>query len=156
MEYWTIYYWGKLLYQVHTRLPGAQWPSWCTPGFLNLILCGRMCVCVCVCAHVHVCPPLRLLITSGVMWIPYDWLNKLYSFNVAAVVSIISRCGLSTKAHHESQPNKRKLALYKPSIHFNSRARQSASAIKMGVARSIPWHLKEKLALAIYKLALGY
>ena len=62
-----------------------------------------MCVCVCVC----VC-------------IPYDWLNKLYSFNVAAVVCIISRCGLSTEAGHENQPNKHKLALYKLSIHFNS------------------------------------
>ena len=56
------------------------------PGFLQLFLCGRqymclcvcvyvcvcvgMCVCVWVCVYVCVCvcPPLRLLITSGVMW----------------------------------------------------------------------------------------
>ena len=28
----------------------------------------------------RVCPPPRLLITSGVMWTPYDWLNIFYSF----------------------------------------------------------------------------
>ena len=26
--------------------------------------------------YVSVCPPPRLLITSGVIWTPYDWLNK--------------------------------------------------------------------------------
>ena len=36
--------------------------------FLHFFLCGHlyyMCVCMCMC--VYVCPPLRLLITSGVM-----------------------------------------------------------------------------------------
>ena len=47
---------------------------------------------------------------------PYDWLNKFYSFCVVAVVGIVSRHGIS----NENQPNKRKLALYKPSILFNS------------------------------------
>ena len=32
------------------------------------------CLCVCLCS-----PP-RLLITSGVIWTPYDWLNKFYDF----------------------------------------------------------------------------
>ena len=46
----------------------------CAPGFLELFLykhlyvsvfaCMHVCACVCVC----VCLPLRLLITSGVMW----------------------------------------------------------------------------------------
>ena len=45
---------------------------------------------------------------------------KFYSFYVAATVSIASRCGLSIDAFHENQPYKWKLALYKPSIHFNS------------------------------------
>ena len=59
--------------------------------------------------HVYVCPPPRLLLTSGVMWhdmTTYDWLNKLYSFYIAAVVSIASDCGLSIDACHSSQPNK--------------------------------------------------
>ena len=42
------------------------------PGFLKLLwfarwyACVRECACVCVC--VSVCPPLRPLITSGVIW----------------------------------------------------------------------------------------
>ena len=55
---------------------------------------------------------------------PYDWLNKFYSFYVTAVVGIVGRHGLSTDAHHENQPNKHKLALYKPSIHFNISSKQ--------------------------------
>ena len=47
-----------------------------------------MCVCV------FVCPPLRLLITSGVIWTPYDWLNKFYSCYMATVVIIINGHGL--------------------------------------------------------------
>ena len=42
---------------------------------------------------VFVCPPPRLLITSGVMWCdidPYDWLNNFYGFYMAAVVGIVS------------------------------------------------------------------
>ena len=73
-----------------------------------------VCVCVCVCVHacvracvracecvvfmcmyssVYVCLSARLLITSGVMWTPYDWLNKFYNFYLASVVSIVSRLG---------------------------------------------------------------
>ena len=48
------------------------------------------------------------------------WLNKFYSFYVAAIVSIANRRGLSIDVFYENQPNKWKLALYKPSIHFNS------------------------------------
>ena len=33
----------------------------------------NMCMCL------SVCPPLRLVITSGMKWTPYDWLNKFYS-----------------------------------------------------------------------------
>ena len=57
-----------------------------------------MSVYVCVC----VCPPLRLLITSGVMWCdidPYDWLNKFYGFYMATVVGIGSGCDVSIYAH---------------------------------------------------------
>ena len=45
-----------------------------------------------------VCPPPRLLITSGMIWTPYDCLNKLYSFYMAAEVVIGSRRGLRIKA----------------------------------------------------------
>ena len=37
------------------------------------------------------CVPPRLLITSDMIWTPYDWLNKFYSLYIAAIVSIISR-----------------------------------------------------------------
>ena len=63
-----------------------------------------MCMCMCVCS------------TSDVIWTPYDWVNKLYSFYVAIVVSIISVRGLSIDTCHKSQPNNRKLSLYKPLI----------------------------------------
>ena len=49
---------------------------------------GSMCVCV--------CPPPRLLISSGMIWTIYDWLNKFYSFYMATVVIIDSRCVVET------------------------------------------------------------
>ena len=45
----------------------------------------------------RVCPPPRLLITSGVMWYdtdPHDWLNKFYGFYMAAVVGIGNWCSI--------------------------------------------------------------
>ena len=45
-----------------------------------------MCVCVCL----FVCSPPRLLITSGTIWTPYDWLNKFYSCYIATVVVIVN------------------------------------------------------------------
>ena len=59
------------------------------------------------------------------IWTLYDWLNKFYSFCIAAVVGILSRHGLSIYVHHEDHPNKHKLALYKPSIYFNSSTKLS-------------------------------
>ena len=44
--------------------------------------------------------------TNGVIWTLYDWLNKLYSFYITAVVDIVSRHGLSIDVHHTNQPNK--------------------------------------------------
>ena len=43
---------------------------------------------------------------------------------MAAIVSIISRCGLRNEAHHRNQPNKSELALYKPLLHFSSHLKQ--------------------------------
>ena len=52
-----------------------------------------MCLCMCESAP-------RLLITRGVMWTPYDWLNKFYSFYMAAVIIIGSGRGLRIEARH--------------------------------------------------------
>ena len=62
---------------------------------------------------------------------------------MAAVVSIISKHDLTIEANHWNQPNKSKLVLCKPQIHFNSHlkqlyiitpvTRQSISVIKMSV-----------------------
>ena len=83
-----------------------------TPGLLKLFLCRRLYVrvfvCVCVCVFVCVCvcvcvcvslPP-RLLITSGVIWTSYDWLNKFYSCCMATIVVIVNGHGLSIGTHH--------------------------------------------------------
>ena len=50
-----------------------------------------MCACLCV------CPPPRLLITSGLTWLNIDfiWLTKFYSCYVATVVVIVDGCGLA-------------------------------------------------------------
>ena len=49
---------------------------------------------------------------------PYDWLNKFYRFCMAAIVGIISRCGLVIEVCHGKQPNKSKLALFKQLLHI--------------------------------------
>ena len=49
-----------------------------TPGFLELLLSVNVCMHVCVRVRLRVCLPLRLLITSGMMWFDidsYDWLK---------------------------------------------------------------------------------
>ena len=33
--------------------------------------------------------------TSGMIWAPYDWINRFYSFYMVAIVVITSRHGLS-------------------------------------------------------------
>ena len=43
---------------------------------------------------------------------------------MAAIVGTVSRFGLRNKAHHRNQPKKRKLALYKPILHFYSHLKQ--------------------------------
>ena len=67
------------------------------PVFLKLFLCGCLykCLCVYVCVH----PPLRLLIIRGVIYTPYDWLNKFYGFYITAVVGIVSGHGLRIHMH---------------------------------------------------------
>ena len=43
---------------------------------------------------------------------------------MAVIVSIIGRCGLRNEVHHRNPPNKSKLALYKPLLHFYSHLKQ--------------------------------
>ena len=68
----------------------------CQPAhawFLKIDPVRTISMCVYVCLHVCV-STLRLLITSGVIWTPYDWLNKFYSCYMAIVVIIVNGCGL--------------------------------------------------------------
>ena len=81
-----------------------------------------------------------------------------YSFYAAAVVSIISRNGLSIDKHCENQPNNYKLALYKPSIHFNNSIKWLYISSKMkwfsnkgGCGVMLIKTFKVELALATYK-----
>ena len=77
--------------------PGTPTCGRYTPGFLKLFLCGRLYGCVFVCVSTP-----RLLITSGATWTPYDWLNKGYSFYMAAVVVIGDGHGLRIEKHRAS------------------------------------------------------
>ena len=73
------------------------------PGFLNdPVQIVGICVCACVFACVCVCPHPWLLITSGVIWTPYDRLNKFYSFYMAIVciVVIVNGRGLGIDTHY--------------------------------------------------------
>ena len=76
-----------------------------------------------------VCLPLRLLITSA-----YDWLNKGYSFYMAAVVIIGDGCGLRIEAH-QIRVSYCCIIFY---FHFNNGCaqgtRRSVSVVKMSVA----------------------
>ena len=74
---------------------------------------------VCVCVYVCVlCPPPRLLITSGMMWCDMD---MFYSCYMVIVVGIVNGHGLGIDMHHGNYPNKSKLVLHKALIHCNTR-----------------------------------
>ena len=45
------------------------------------------------------CPSPRLLVTRGVIWTPYNWLNKF----CGAIIDVDSRCGLRIELCHRSQ-----------------------------------------------------
>ena len=71
-------------------------------GFLKLFLCGRLYVCLCACVCVFVCPPPRLLITSGVMWHDMDpmrLVKQVLQLCMATVVAIVNGCvlGIGTR-----------------------------------------------------------
>ena len=69
------------------------------PGFLELFLNVSVRTSVCICVWVFVCPPLGLLITCGMKWTPYDWLNKFYSCYMATVLVIINGHGIRIGMH---------------------------------------------------------
>ena len=86
-----------------------------------------------VCAWVSVSAP-KLIITSGVcgvIWSSYDYLSKFYSFCMAAIIGIVSSHGLRFEACCRNQPNKSKLAVYKPLLHFYSHLKQLYISNKM-------------------------
>ena len=61
---------------------------------LRTSVCVFVSVCVCVCVSA-----LRLLITSGVIWTPYNWLKQVLQLYMATVVVIANRCGLGIGTH---------------------------------------------------------
>ena len=106
------------LNQVHTgRRPSRPW-------FLKMVSTY-------VDIHMYVCPPPRLLITSGEILTPYDWLNKGYSLYMPTVVIIGDGRGLRIEACHRNQPNKSKLLLYKLLFSLNIPFKQLYTSNKM-------------------------
>ena len=69
------------------------------------VFCVFVFVSVCVCVCLLSAPRLLTTKLSDIVWTQYDWVNKLYNFYMSAVVSSID-------AHHRSQPNEGRLALY--------------------------------------------
>ena len=102
-----------------------------------------MCVCV------PVCPPPRIVITSGMMchdMTLYDWLNNLSIFGMTGIVVVVSRCGLAIEARCRKQPNKTKLALYKPLLHLYNHLKQLYISNKT-------WHFSYKSGCDIHGYA---
>ena len=62
-----------------------------------------MCLCVCVCVY----PSQRLLVTSGVIWTSYDWLN--IGIALALMIVVYSRI----------QPDESMVPLYKSIRYYN-------------------------------------
>ena len=48
------------------------------------------------------------------IWTPFDWVHKFYSFCMVAVVDIINRRGLRVDICHRNQSGKSELAVYMP------------------------------------------
>ena len=113
-------------------------------GFLKLLLSAKsVCMCACVC----LLP--RLLITSGMIWTLYDWLNKFYGLYTAAVVIIHSGCVIET---NPISINQSCISHY---FHYNNRLKQLYTSNKtecLGYKGGCGEHcvlimcLKEKLA----------
>ena len=85
-----MYSFTNFLNQV--RRPAHTWFLKIDPA---LIVGMRVCVCVCV----YLSPK---LLTSGMVWIPCDYLNKFYSCYMATVAVIVNVRGLGIDTHHGS------------------------------------------------------
>ena len=85
---------------------------------------------------------------------------------MAAIVSIISRHGFTIEAHCRNQPNKSKLALYKPLFHFYINIKQLyisqnkerfSYKIECGIHGRMHIEMfKRRDGLGYRKMALGY
>ena len=62
------------------------------------IVSVRMLACVCVSRP----KAINNLWCDMVIWSPYDWLNKFYSFYMVILVGIVNWHGLGIDTHHES------------------------------------------------------
>ena len=93
------------IYSVKSTIVNIFKPAacWLKAGVHNWFLkflfsLTSLCVCVCVC----VCRHLRLLVITGMIWTPYDWLNMFNGFYIAAAVGMVSRCGITIGVHCET------------------------------------------------------
>ena len=89
------------------------------------------------------------------IWTPYDWINKGYSFYMAAIVIIGGGHGLRIEVRHSNQPNKSKLLLYSYCFHLKTSpqiARQGTLVIKGGCGVRGHMHIK----VFKRKAGLGY
>ena len=102
----------KLKYQCHTDHHLAKYSS------VSLSL--NYCLKYNVATH-----PSEEIMTDPCTWLIHNYDNFLYVIlnqvhawfiEVALLVFIISRCGLSIDVYHRNQPNKSKLVLHKPSL----------------------------------------
>ena len=132
------------------------WPRH-TWFFKLLLSTTSVYVCVCVWTYLRICfclPP-RLLITSGVVWIPYDWLHKYYRFYMAAIVGIVSRRDFTIEARYRNQGNRSTLVLYNyvngclKQLYISNKTEHFS--YKVDVVWHVSKHLKEELAWATVK-----
>ena len=91
----------------------CEWVFVCVYVYVSecMCVCEYVCMWVCVCVH----PP-RLMTWCGMMWIPYDWLYKLYD----SCIIISSGYGHRIEACHRNYPCKIKPSPCKPLLHIYS------------------------------------
>ena len=78
---------------------------------------------------------------------------------MAAIVGIVSRRGLRIEAHHRNQPNKSKLALYKPLIRLYSHLKQLPISNKMkrfSYKGGCDMHGRSRIEVFKRRAGLGY
>ena len=102
----------KVLAKIYNVIkPDMHWPVAGMPHFFEIDLVNTVCVCVyvCVCVFIPEASNNYLHEVARMMcmiWNPYIWLNIFYSFSMATIVGIISRCGITIEGCHRNQPNK--------------------------------------------------